>query len=183
MPSDGGAAKIETEPAAEGEAARLAAETETEAETGTGGVAGSDDHGRDFDEPPEPRLGLPFAVRGRRPPWWAVAIIAVVTGAVAGVISAPLVGLAAGVAVAIALVVPQVRAVTSIVAVGLLVAAGVFVVHGQAVHALPESSDWASAYESAGVLVWMAVVFLGADAVVETARQKARRRRARREPG
>ena len=183
MPSDDGAVKVETEPAAEGEPARLAAETETEAETGTGGVAGSDDHGRDFDEPAEPRLGLPFAVRGRRPPWWAVAIIAVVTGAVAGVISAPLVGLAAGVAVAIALVVPQVRAVTSIVAVGLLVAAGVFVVHGQAVHALPESSDWASAYESAGVLVWMAVVFLGADAVVETARQKARRRRARREPG
>ncbi len=146
-------------------------------------MTSDDDDGRGFDEPAEPRLGLPFAVRGRRPPWWAVAIIAVVTGAVAGVISAPLVGLAAGVAVAIALVVPQVRAVTSIVAVGLLVAAGVFVVHGQAVHRLPESSDWASAYESAGVLVWMAVVFLGADAVVETARQKARRRRARREPG
>ncbi len=140
-----------------------------------------DDHGRRFDEPAEPQLGLPFAVRGHRPPWWAVAIVAVVTGAVAGVISAPLIGLAAGVAVAIALVVPQVRAVTSVVAVGLLVAAGVFVVHGQAQHALPESSDWASAYESAGVLVWMAVVFLGADAVVETVRQKARRR-ARREP-
>jgi hypothetical protein len=175
MTSDDGAADVE---------AGLAAEDGVGAHrAGVDDVDGVDDDGRGFDEPAEPRLGLPFAVRGRRPPWWAVAIIAVVTGAVAGVISAPLVGLAAGVAVAIALVVPQVRAVTSIVAVGLLVAAGVFVVHGQAVHKLPESSDWASAYESAGVLVWMAVVFLGADAVVETARQKARRRRARREPG
>jgi hypothetical protein len=186
--SDDGAVEIETEPAAGDDAARLAAETGAEAEVETGapvastGASAADDDGRSFDEPAEPRLGLPFAVRGRRPPWWAVAIVAVVTGAVAGVISAPLVGLAAGVAVAIALVVPQARAVTSIVAVGLLVAAGVFVVHGQAQHAVAESSDWASAYESAGVLVWMAVVFLGADAVVETARQKVRRRRPRREP-
>ena len=40
-------------------------------------------------------------------------------------------------------------------------------VHGQAFHPVPESSNWPGAYHSAGVLVWMAVVFLGADAVVE----------------
>jgi len=127
-----------------------------------------------------PRLALPFAVRGRRPPWWAVAVIAVVTGGVAAAISAPLIGVAAGVAVAVALVIPQVRAVTSLVAVGLLVAAAASIVANQALHPIPESSNWASAYDSQAVLVWMAVVFLGADAVVDTARSMARRRRRRR---
>ncbi|HVX21640.1 MAG TPA: alpha-(1-_3)-arabinofuranosyltransferase family protein [Acidimicrobiales bacterium] len=138
-------------------------------------------------QPDGPRLGLPFAVRGRRPPWWAVAIVAVVTGAVAAAISAPLIGLAAGVAVAVGLLVPQVRAVTAVVAVGLLVAAAASVVADQALHPLPESSNWASAYDSQAVLVWMAVVFLGADAVIDTARTMARRRprgrrRGRRRP-
>jgi hypothetical protein len=130
-----------------------------------------------------PVLGLPFAVRGRRPPWWAVVVIALVTGGIAAAISSPLVGLAAGVAVAVALLVPQVRAVTAVVAVGLLLAAGVTVVAGQVLHPVPESSDWASAYDRAGVLVWMAVVFLGADAVVETARSMVRRRGSAPPPG
>jgi hypothetical protein len=124
-----------------------------------------------------PALGLPFANRGRRPAWWAVLALAAVAGGVAAAISAPLVGLAAGVAVAGGLLVPQVRAVTSLVAVGLLVAGAVTVVSGQALHPVPESSDWPGAYQSAAVLVWMAVVFLGADAVVEAGRRAAARRR------
>jgi len=127
-----------------------------------------------------PVLGLPFATTGRRPAWWAVLVVAGVAGAVAGAISAPLIGVAAGVAVAGALIVPQVRVVTSVVAVGLLVAAGVSVVHSQAFSPLPEGSNWAGAHESAAVLVWMAVVFLWADAVAEAARRVAARRRATR---
>jgi hypothetical protein len=65
--------------------------------------------------------------------------------------------------------------------VGLLVAAAVMVVvHGQAFHPVAESSNWPGAYRSAGVLVWMAVVFLGADAAVDATRRVAARRLARR---
>ncbi len=45
--------------------------------------------------------------------------------------------------------------------------------HGQALHHYPESSDWPGNFESAGVLVWMAVVLLAADAVVESCRRLA----------
>jgi arabinofuranan 3-O-arabinosyltransferase len=127
-----------------------------------------------------PQLALPFANRDHRPPWWAVVLVAVIAGGVAAAISYPLVGLAAGMAIAAALVVPQARVVTSLVAVGLLVAAAVTVVHGQAFHPVPESSNWPGTYASAGVLVWMAVVFLAADAVVEASRRVAARRLRRR---
>jgi arabinofuranan 3-O-arabinosyltransferase len=127
-----------------------------------------------------PRLALPFANRDHRPAWWAAVLVAVVSGAGAAAISYPLVGLAAGAAVGAALLVPQVRAVTTLVAVGLLVAAAVTVVHGQAFSPVAESSNWPAAYRSAGVLVWMAVVFLGADAVVDASRRAAARRLRRR---
>jgi hypothetical protein len=132
---------------------------------------------------PEPVLGLPFARRGHRPPLLAVAVIAAVASLVAGAISAPAVGLAAGIAVVVALVVPQLRAATSLVAVGLLAAGAITVVAGQALHPVAESSDWPAAYQRAGVLVWVAVVFLGADAVVESAWDVAARRHRRRTSG
>jgi hypothetical protein len=69
--------------------------------------------------------------------------------------------------------------VTAAVAVGLLAAGGAMVVANQAFHPLPESSDWPGAYNSAAVLVLMAVVFLGADAVIEAGRRVAARRRRR----
>ncbi len=128
-----------------------------------------------------PRLALPFLRRGRRPSWWMCVLVAALTGGAAAGICAPLVGLAAGVATLAALLVPQARLVTAGAAVGLLAAAGVLVVRGQALHPLPESSNWPAAFASAGLLVWMAVVFLGADAVAETAREMAARRTRRRE--
>jgi hypothetical protein len=127
----------------------------------------------------EPALALPFTTRGQQPAWWAVAVLALLTGGLAAFISSPLIGLAAGVAVAAGLVVVQVRAVSAAVAVGLLAAGGAMVVYNQSVHPLPESSDWPGAYASAGVLVLMAVMFLGADAVIEAGRRVAARRRRR----
>jgi len=129
---------------------------------------------------PAPRLTWPFANRGRRPALWATVVIALVTGGLAAAISSPLVGLAAGLVTLGALVVPQARLLTALLAVGLLVAAAVSVVKGQAQHPVPESSNWASAYDNAGVMVEMAVVFLGADAMVEAARRAARPRGAHR---
>ena len=128
---------------------------------------------------PAPTLTWPFANRGRRPAVWAVVVIALVTGGLAAAISSPLVGLAAGLVTLGALLIPQARCLTALLAVGLLVAAAVSVVKGQAQHPIPESSNWPSAYDNAGVMVEMAVVFLGADAMVEAARGVARRGRAK----
>ncbi|MGO9456907.1 MAG: alpha-(1-_3)-arabinofuranosyltransferase family protein [Acidimicrobiales bacterium] len=129
------------------------------------------------DDAPSP--ALPFANWARRPAWWAVAVAALVAGGVGAAISSPLVGVAAGVAVAAGLVVVQVRAVTAAVGVGLLAAGGAMVVANQAFHPLPESSNWPMAHQSSAVLVLMAVVFLGADAVIEAGRRVAARRRRR----
>lgn len=126
---------------------------------------------------PGPELAVPWARRGRRPPVWAILLIAVVTGAVAAAISAPLIGLAAALATGLALAVPQLRAVTAAVAVCLLVAAALSVIIGQALHPAPMNADWPDAYSSAGVMVWMAIIFLGADAVVEAGRRVAGRKR------
>jgi len=127
--------------------------------------------------PPAATLGLPTSSTGHRPPWWAALLVALVSGGVAAAISAPLIGIAVGVAVAAALFVPQARAITALLAIGLLVAAAVSVVSGQAHHPVAMSSDWPDAHGNAALLVWMAAAFLGADAVVEAARSLARRRR------
>jgi hypothetical protein len=127
---------------------------------------------------PVPVLALPTRARGPRPRWWMFLVGPVVVGGLAAAISSPLVGAAAAVATLAGLFVPQVRGLTAALAVGLLVAAAVTVVRGQILHPLPESSNWPAAYESAGVLVWMAAVFLGVDAVLERAWNRVRRRPA-----
>ncbi len=133
--------------------------------------------------PPEPvlpevaTLSLPTTGTGHRPRWWVALAVALVTGGAAAAITAPLIGLAVGVAVVAALLVPQARAITALLAVGLLVAAAVDVISGQAHHPVPMSSNWPDVRPDAALMVWMAAAFLGADAVVEAARSVARRRR------
>ncbi len=128
-----------------------------------------------------PELAPPWCAPAPRPGRRAMVAVVVLTGVVAGAISYPLVGLAAAVVVALALVVDRLRVVTAVLAVGFLVAAAASVVVGQWVHPLPESSNWPAAYSVASELTWTAVVFLGVDAVVETVRRVGARRRS--EPG
>ncbi len=141
----------------------------TSARDGAGGVeSGQNTSG--------PVLSVPWKPYGTRPPWWAAVLISLVIGVVAGGIAAPLVGVAAAVATLAALLVPHVRVLTSLLAVGLLAAGGAYVVWGQAYHFIPESSNWPTAYDSAGVLVWMAAVFLFVDAAITTSRVLTKRR-------
>jgi hypothetical protein len=120
----------------------------------------------------DPVLTSPLTTAPGRPSAWVIAVVSVLTGLVATAITSPPVGAAAAVATAGALSVRWLRPILSLGAVGLLVAAATGVVVGQALHAVPESSNWPSAYDWAGVVVWMAVVALGADAVVSTARRR-----------
>ncbi len=127
--------------------------------------------------PGVPVLGSPLTSGGRRPKLWVVAVLSVVAGGLAAAIASPLIGAAALVATAVTLVVNRARLVGVAIAVGLLVAAVVSVVHGQATHPASPDGSWPATSESAAVLVWMAVVFLGVDALVGAARARAAARR------
>jgi hypothetical protein len=110
-------------------------------------------------------------------------VVAVATGVVAAVIARPLTGLIVGVATLIALLVPRLRILLGLAAVGLMIAAGTYTVVEQAhVHAALTGS-WASHYDEASNLAWAAVVFLGADAVTELVRRLAALKQDRGRPG
>lgn len=118
-----------------------------------------------------------------RPHWWTALLAAAVTGGAAAAIVSPRVGLAAGLAAFVAMLVPQLRMVVGLVATGLLVAAAVQVTRGQLLHPVPESADWPAADANQAILVWTAVVLLGVDGVVESARRLAALRKDRRPRG
>ena len=118
-----------------------------------------------------PVLSSPLTVHDDRPPVWVIVLLSVASGLVAGAITAVPVGAAIAAATAAALSFRWLRGLLTLGAVGLLADGVVKVVAGQATHPIPESSNWPPAYNGAALLVWMAVVTLGADAVVVTARR------------
>ncbi len=129
-------------------------------------------------DPIAPVLASPINDVGRRPRVWIVLIVSVLTGLVVGAVTTPAAGaVALGVAAA-AIFFRRARGLATLAAVGFIVAAGANVVSGQVTHALPESSNWPAAFRTAGWLTWFAVVSLGVDAVVTS----ARRRRPKRAP-
>ncbi|MGH9079229.1 MAG: alpha-(1-_3)-arabinofuranosyltransferase domain-containing protein, partial [Acidimicrobiales bacterium] len=117
--------------------------------------------------PGAPALIRPFRADGPPAPLWVALVTGVVTGAVAAAIAMPAAGLAVGVASAVVLLVPRLRIVLGLVAVGGIVAAGVYTVVHQATFDVLPGGSWPLSFGAAGRLAWAAVVFLGADAVVE----------------
>jgi hypothetical protein len=123
-----------------------------------------------------PHLVVPFTAESPRAPVWLALLTGLVTGAAAGVISAPTVGLAVGVASVVVLLLPRLRIVLGVAAVVGIVAAGWYTVaHQAALHVAPDGS-WPAAFQTASNLAWAGVVFLGADAVVEVVLRRRRRR-------
>ncbi len=117
---------------------------------------------------PGPRLWSPFRP-GRPRVRWPVSLgAAIATGLVGGLIARPLTGLIVGVATLISLLVPRVRVVLGLAAIGLLIAAGTYTVVEQShLGDAAVGGGWATYFGAASNLAWAAVVFLGADAVVE----------------
>ena len=125
-----------------------------------------------------PSLAVPFRSEGHRTSVWASLVIGGITGLVAAAIAAPLTGGAVAVATVVALLVPRARMLLGLVAVGLIVGAGGYViVNHNAVQAFA-TGPWPSQFPLASSLAWAGVVFLGADATVEVASRRRRSRRA-----
>ncbi len=118
----------------------------------------------------------PFADAHAVPPGLA-AVIGAVCGLGAGVLVPQAVFLAVflGVAltVALALIVPRARAVLALAVVGFATAAVIYTIVWQATQHFA-SGAWPIHFEEANILVWTAIVFLGADAVVELIRHYRR---------
>ena len=122
-----------------------------------------------------PTLALPFGDHRARPPWWAIALGAIATGALAAAISQPLAGVGVAIAVGSGLAVRHLRILGAAAAVGLVLAAGAVVVVGQVLHPAPGGGNWPAAYHGAASIAAIAVAFFGADAVVDYGRRLGRR--------
>ncbi len=118
-----------------------------------------------------PRLASPFAADGPRLPVASSVIVGVATGAVAGVITTPVTGLIVGATTLVALLVPRLRMLLGLAAVGCVLAAGIYVVARQGSAHFVDSGSWPSEFSLASTLTWAGVVFLGADATVEVVRR------------
>ncbi|HEY1987997.1 MAG TPA: alpha-(1-_3)-arabinofuranosyltransferase family protein [Acidimicrobiales bacterium] len=118
-----------------------------------------------------PRLASLFAAGARRLPVRSSVIVGVATGAVAGVITTPVTGLIVGVATLVALLVPRLRMLLGLAAVGCVLAGGIYVVARQGSAHIVDSGSWPSEFGLASTLTWAGVAFLGADGTVEVVRR------------
>lgn len=129
-------------------------------------------------EEPEPALASPLRSGGSRPPPRILVSTAVAAGLVAGIASRPWIGLVVGVAVAAALRWRRARAVLTAGSVGALGIAALYVVVQQGRYRYPTIYNWPSNFGGVADIAWLAVMFLGADALVQLVRRHAARRRA-----
>jgi hypothetical protein len=124
-----------------------------------------------------PTLGNPFG-RARALSPGVAAILAAVCGLVAGVLVPQAVffevflGVAVG--VALALIVPRTRGLLSLAVLGFTVGGVIYIISLQASQRFA-SGAWPTHFEQANILIWVAIVFLGADGVVELVRRRRRR--------
>ncbi len=107
---------------------------------------------------------------GHRPPWWVIATAAVLTGAVAGLVTARLAAPIIAAAVVLGCLVRRSRPLFVLAPVILLAATGDYVAQTQIGLRYISNIGWPAAFPDANTLTWMAVVALMAGAVVEVAR-------------
>ncbi len=121
-----------------------------------------------------PAVANPFATGPGRDPGLA-AVLAAVCGLGAGVLVpqavffAVFLGVALG--VALTLIVPRARGLLGLAVVGFAMGGVVYTLVLQADQHFP-SGAWPTHFEQANILVWIAIVFLGADAVVDLVRRR-----------
>jgi hypothetical protein len=117
-----------------------------------------------------PGLASPLRSGGSAPPTRVVVLAAVGAAIVTGVASRPWVGLVVGVALAVALLVPRVRALLTVGSVAAFALAAGYVVVQQARHGYPTISSWPSQFEGVADLAWLAVWLLAADVLAQALR-------------
>ena len=133
-----------------------------------------------------PRFQLPFGYEGPRASVLVSLITAVLAGGVAAAIASPRAGAGVAAATLLVLLVPRLRVLLAVAAVGCVVVAACYVVVHQYQLRVPDNGSWPQSFGVASTWAWAGVVFLGADGAVDVAlRARARRlgRRRAAEPG
>jgi hypothetical protein len=118
----------------------------------------------------QPVLASLLTTRGRRPRWFVIVIAALLTGGLAGAVTAWIAAPIIAAAVIIGCLVPWIRLLFVLAPVGLLAATGYYMVHEQLKYRYVSTIGWPASFPAANTLTWMAVVALLAAAVVEVAR-------------
>jgi hypothetical protein len=113
-----------------------------------------------------------FGLVGSRPGPAALAAGAVAWAGVAGAVSRPLIGLAAGAAVVAGSRWEWGRLAVRAASVAVLVSAGVYVLVQQDLHRYLPDINWPANLSLANDLAWMALALLGADVVVGLLRSR-----------
>ncbi len=129
-----------------------------------------------------PRLQLPFTSEGPGASVPVAVLTGLVAGAVAAAVATPRAGLAVAAGTVLVLLVPRLRFVLGMAAVGCVAAAGIYVAVHQGQTLAPDNGAWPQSFGTASQWAWAGVVFLGADGAVDVA-LRARRRRLDRGDG
>jgi arabinofuranan 3-O-arabinosyltransferase len=114
----------------------------------------------------QPELQLLHRGGGRRLVWWKAALTGVAAGLVALALTPWWAGLAVAVVVCGSLLLPPVRWIATLGAIGFVVAGAASVVVGQIMHHYLPGSNWPASFVPSGNLIWLGVVLLVADAVI-----------------
>ena len=125
-----------------------------------------------------PTIRVPFGSEGPRAGLVATAVTAVLAGLVAAAVAQPRAGLAVGLATVVVLLVPRLRVVLGLLAMGCIVAAATYVIVHQSQLQVPDNGAWPQSFGVASEWAWAGVVFLGADGAVDVVLRARRRRMA-----
>ncbi len=118
-----------------------------------------------------PVLRSPFSSGGRRPSLAVALGAAVGVGLVAGVFVKPAAGLLLGLTALWALVSSRARSLLTVGSVALIGLTGLYVVVQQFRYRYPPEFEWPTFFPIGNTLVWIAIVLLTADVVVELVRR------------
>jgi arabinofuranan 3-O-arabinosyltransferase len=119
------------------------------------------------DAPVRPQLVSPLRSTGRPLSLQAALVLTLASAAVSGFVIGPWAAPVVGLAVAVVLLRPTLRALLTIGAVACVVISGLYVVQLEVRYRFPAGSDWPSNFSAVTWVAWLAVALLVVDAVIE----------------
>jgi TRAP-type C4-dicarboxylate transport system permease small subunit len=126
------------------------------------------------DAPLRPQLVSPLRSTGRPVSLRAGLVLTLVSAAVSGFVIGPWAAPVVGLAVAVVVLRPTLRALLTIGAVALVVITGLYVTQLEVRYNFPAGADWPSHFSAVTWVAWLAVALLVADAVIEYLRSVRR---------
>jgi arabinofuranan 3-O-arabinosyltransferase len=114
-----------------------------------------------------PKVQIPFGSEGPRAALVVAIVAAGIAGLVAGAIASPVAGVCVAGGTLVVLVVPKLRFLIGLAAVGCVAGAGIYVAVHQNQNPVPDNGAWPQSFGVASKWAWAGVVLLGADGVVD----------------